>query len=483
MNLAPTNTTRWTGGAPVSGDHFEYFVQAVSSTGDVGVSTNKGFYFSGAQAPAPTGGIDATLTGAKTNGWYTPAAGLDIHVPNGVTYQVSVDGGNFVQAPPNPTITGDGVHIVDIRASNGGTAQLVAPIDTTAPEQVFNAPAPNGVYTLNSIVPADYFCRDSGSGVTTPCTGSVPNGQNIDTSTVGSHTFTIGAISDGAGHTTPARTITYTVAYRPILFSSARTGSGDIYSMNPDGTGVSRLTAATALDEQPAWSPDGSRIAFASARNSTKTNVLDIYVMDANGQNVTQLTTAAGDDTAPSWSPDGRKIAFQSTRDGNLEIYTMNADGTGQTRLTTSAGIDSEPAWSPNDGTKIAFVSDRNIGLNVWTMNANGTGVLQLTATKQAEVDPAWSPDGSKILLASNRAGGTGYDLWSIRATDGANPTRLTSAMGDDNDPTFSRDGRKIAFTSNRLSSTNPDIFIANADGSGATRVTTTSGFDRQPDW
>ncbi|MFL6036908.1 MAG: NosD domain-containing protein [Gaiellaceae bacterium] len=481
-----TKPAHFTGGAPVSGiDAFEYFVQAVDANGNVAVSTNKGFYFVGAPAPPPpTGGIETQLTGPKTNGWFTQGAGLNIDVPDGVTVQVSVDGGDFAPYNPNlpPSITGDGVHTVDIRASNGGTAELFVPVDTSPPEVVVNSPTNGGQYVLNSIVKADYFCRDSGSGVVTPCTGSVANGNNLDTSSVGQHSITIDAIRDAAGHATGPKTVTYTVAYRKILFSSARTGSGDIYAMNPDGGGIVRLTTASALDEQPAWSPDASRIVFASARNATKTNTLDLYVMDADGSNVKRLTSTNGDDTAPSWSPDGTKIAFQSTRDGNLEIYTMNADGSAQTRRTTNTNVDSEPAWSP-DGTRIAFVSDRNIGLNVWTMNTDGTSVVQLTATKQAEIDPDWSPDSSKIVLASNRAGASGHDLWIVNSTDGSNPVRLTSAMGDDNDPTFSGDGRKIAFTSNRLSSTNPDIFIANADGTSAARVTTTSGFDRQPDW
>jgi Tol biopolymer transport system component len=479
LTQSQANPARWTGGSQISGTEFEYFVQAVDAAGNVAVSTNKGFYFSGAIAQAPTGDIQASLTGTTNNGWYTPSAGLNISVPRGVTYQVSVDGGAYGDDPG--TITGDGVHTVDVRASNGGEAHLIAPVDTSDPTIVINTPAEGGIYTLNSIVQADYSCRDAGSGVVSPCHGTVPNGQPIDTSTVGLHYFTVDAIDDAAGHHTPAKTVTYTVGYRKLLFSSARTTSGDIYAMNADGSGVVQLTATPGLDEQPVWSPDGSRIAFASIRVGS--NGLDIYVMDANGQNVKRLTTTTGSDTAPAWSPNGAKIAFQSMRDGNSEIYVMNADGTGQTRLTTAPGLDIEPSWSP-DSSRIAFASDRNIGVNIWVMNATpGAVATQLTFTRQAETDPAWSPtDPSKIAFSSNKAGSSGFDLYTISPT-GTNQVRLTTEKSDDTEPTWSRDGLKLAFTSNRMSS-QQDIYVMNAVVTNtATRLTTNSAADHHPDW
>ena len=478
-----TNLARWTGGVAITGDDFEYFVQAVDAAGNVAVSTNKGFYFAGATLADPTGGVSASLSGGQTNGWFTGPAGLHITAPTGVTVQASVDGGAF--GTPPASITGDGVHTIDIRASNGGSVSLIAPIDTTAPEIVINTPAAGAQYVRNSVVKADYFCRDSGSGVATGCAGTVANGADIDTSCASescAKTFTVTEATDVAGHTTPAKTVNYTVVQRrKILFSSQRTRSGDIYGMNPNGTGVVPLAAAAGLDEQPAWSPDGSKIAFASARNAVGGNTLDIYVMDANGLNVRRLTTAAGDDTAPAWSPDGNKIAFQSKRDGNLEIYVMNADGPNQTRLTKNGNIDQTPAWSP-DGNKIAFASDRMIGLNVWVMNANGTSPVQLTATKQPELDPAWSPDGNTIAFSTNKVGGTGFDLFTMKP-DGTNVVRLTSVTGDDTEPTWSRDGAKIAFSSTRAGN-NQEIYVMNASVTNtATRLTTSNGFDRQPDW
>jgi dipeptidyl aminopeptidase/acylaminoacyl peptidase len=433
----------------------------------------------GATLPASTGGIDGSLSGQKNGDWFTGAAALSITKPDGVKVEVSVDGGPFGPAPDS--ITGDGVHTIDIRGSNGGTDSLIAPIDTTPPEIVIGTPANGGTYVLNSSVPADYTCRDSGSGVATPCTGTVPNGANIDTSSVGTKTFTVQGVTDAAGRSTPARTVTYTVGLRKIVFSSGRTGDGDIYTTTPDGSGLARLTTSPKIDEQPALSPDGTKIAFGSKRDDSNGKGTEIYVMDVDGQNVKRLTNAKDDDTAPAWSADGRKIAFQSKRDGNPEIYVMNADGTGQTRLTNNSKQDIEPTWSPN-GQRIAFMSDRMGGPNIWVMDSTGANVTQLTFTKQPEGDPAWSPDGSLIAFGSKRsdANGTAFDIFTMKP-DGSNVTRLTTAKSDDFEPAWSRDGLKIAFTAQRDG--NPEVYVMNANGTGQTRVTTSGGFDRQPDW
>jgi Tol biopolymer transport system component len=489
LTQSTTVAARWTGGAPVSDvSNYEYFVQAVDKNGNVAVSTNKGFYFAGEIVQPPTGTLQASLTGTKTNGWFTSSpVGVTATEAAGVTLQASVDGGPFGAVPSS--ISGDGVHRIDFRASNGDTGTLIAPIDTKAPTITINTPVSGAQYVTGSSVKADYFCSDSGSGIASGCVGTVPNGAAIDTScatTTCTKTFTVSAATDVAGHTTAAKSVSYTVVpRRKILFSSDRTTSGDIYAMNPDGTGVVQLTSTAGVDEQPAWSPDGSHIAFSSARNSATGGGLDIYVMDANGANVRRLTTAVGDDTAPAWSPDGNKIAFQSKRNGNTpEIYVMNTDGTNQTRLTNNAAQDIEPSWSP-DGTKLAFASDRNIGMNVWVMNADGSGLVQLTSTKQAETDPAWSPtDANKIALASNRAGSSGFDLYTIDPNNPATSlVQLTSVSGDDTEPTWSRDGARLAFSGTR-STNKPEIYVMDATKTtSVTRLTTYSGIDRNPDW
>ena len=203
-------------------------------------------------------------------------------------------------------------------------------------------------------------------------------------------------------------------------------------------TEVTRITTVALRDEDPAWSPDGTEIAFSSERTSDR----DIYVMKANGSGQTRITNSAGADYSPAWSPDGRRIAFVSERDGNAEIYVMDSDGSNPVRLTSDFYPDNDPSWSP-DGSRIAFYSGRDGGAGIWVMNADGSSRVQLVANA-TDRHPAWSPDGKTIVFT--RVSGKERDLFLIGA-DGTGLRQLTSHMLDAADPSWSRDGRMIAFS------------------------------------
>jgi len=129
----------------------------------------------------------------------------------------------------------------------------------------------------------------------------------------------------------------------------------DIHTVNADGTGLNNLTINPhgAQDVGPAWSPDGSRIAFSGVRDNDWTG---IYVMNPDGSNMVRLTSTQANDHSSAWSPDGTKIAFERNSDAFgvvSDVYVMNADGSNQTPVTTGGKVDTfEIAWSP-DGTKI----------------------------------------------------------------------------------------------------------------------------------
>ena len=317
---------------------------------------------------------------------------------------------------------------------------------------------------------------DNCPGTTILC--APPSGASFP---IGSTTVNCTA-TDGSGN---AAQCSFTVAVSgpsvqadKIVFESSRNGNLEIYSMNADGTSVMRLTSHSALDFNPAWSPDRSKIAFTSGRTGNG----DIYVMNADGSNLTRLTSNSAIEDDASRSPDGTKIAFWSSRDGNPEIYVMNADGTNQTRVTSNPRSDTQPQWSP-DGTKLVFVSNRSSLLNfdIYTMNADGSNVTRLTTNASIDESPDWSPDGTKIVFTSNRSNLLDFEIWVMNA-DGSNQLRLTSSTRSSVRPTWSRDGANITFATNRDSLLNFEIYTMGANGSSQTRITTNSAIDFNPD-
>jgi TolB protein len=163
---------------------------------------------------------------------------------------------------------------------------------------------------------------------------------------------------------------------------------------------VRRLTFSEAmLKSSPRWSPDGSRIAFAAFE--VETGSVSIYTMNPDGSHQRPLLGSSARsghaiwDTLPAWSPDGTRLAFQSNRDNdsfqNFDIYTINADGSDLRRLTRSRGYDGMAAWSP-DGQQIAFASNRSGNSELYVMDADGSNLRRLTDQDGYDGQPAWRP-------------------------------------------------------------------------------------------
>ena len=263
----------------------------------------------------------------------------------------------------------------------------------------------------------------------------------------------------------PPGSSTYRIAFasdrgQPSFFN--------IYTMNVDGSNVTRLTNIRAIEKSAAWSPDGKRIAFGSDRDGH----YEIYVMNADGSNVVRLTNTPALSRQPTWSPDGKSIAFSSEMDGNWEIYIVpssgaanvpaNSDASAIVRLTNVSAYDWEPAWSP-DGKSIAFTSNRYGGNQIFRMDTDGSHVRQLTTDDYDNSMAAWSPDSQRIAYISIRNGT--WDIY-VMNSDGSNIQRLTKSNAISRRPAWSPDGRLIVFEREG------NIYSMNADGSNVTNLT-----------
>jgi Tol biopolymer transport system component len=194
-----------------------------------------------------------------------------------------------------------------------------------------------------------------------------------------------------------------------------------------------------------------------------------IFTMRPDGTELKQLTANGEQNSEPAWSPDGRRIAFRSERGGNPDIYVMNADGSEQRALALSIRA-VLPTWSP-DGSKILFTGTVDNRANVYVMNADGTGQQQLSQSSTGHSRFAlWSPDGKQIVFNTTR---DGNDEVYVMAADGSNPRNISNHPANDVPFGWSADGQSILFLSTRDRMAR-DVYRMKVDGTGVTRMTTT---------
>jgi hypothetical protein len=284
---------------------------------------------------------------------------------------------------------------------------------------------------------------------------------------------------DGSGRRTLAAGPGATApAWKPASSSIAFSAGGALSSVDLVTDTITPLLAAAGYRlASPAWSPDATRIALIGTKVADGS--VDLWVVNADGTALTNLTNDAAVDADPAWSADGTKILFATDRDGNFEIYAINPDGTGATRLTDDPAADRDPDMSP-DGSTIVFVKTvAGKSSALWTMAADGTGAVALTDGTFPAATPAWSPDGASIAFAG--APQAQFDIWTI-APDGSGLTLVAGGAGDQTAPTWQTivAGDNLPPVANAgadatLECTSPAGATASLDGMGSTDPDSTS--------
>ncbi|MDQ4024093.1 MAG: DPP IV N-terminal domain-containing protein, partial [Actinomycetota bacterium] len=315
-----------------------------------------------------------------------------------------------------------------------------------------------------------------------------------------------------------------------IAFSRTESGDG-VYVMSSDGSRERRVSHKVsppreAHDYEPAWSPDGRKIAFDGGGYDS-----NLYVVGASGRGLDKIVDQ-GDGYAsftPDWSSDGRRIAFETEDlgDETFDVYSVSSGGGEVDALTSSeAGrfhprhspdgeliavegntdeyhkrvylippsgdgevelmpghIAYAPSWSPSSQWVAIAASPEpatrfDAHTEVFLVHRSGHGATQLTSDGGAKSTPRWSPDGTRVLFVRDDSGNR--DLWIVDA-DGGAQRRVTSLPGDETAPQWSPDGERIVFV--RAGGRSTDLFSIGADGNGLRRLTASEGFETAPQW
>ena len=275
----------------------------------------------------------------------------------------------------------------------------------------------------------------------------------------------------------------------PLIAFVSNRGDGrtfQVFSIRTDGSDLAQLTFTEGNKSQPAWSPDGKKLLYVADGGRDKFGNdlgLDIWVMDADGSNHVNLTQSLGDDYDPAWAPDGGRIAFTSTRaaGGIRQLFIMNADGSEPNFITRGYGVEFSPNWSP-DGQWIAFaISIRSAPARLFLRTGEGVDPREFDlGDRLGQIDdPAFSPDGLKIVYTCIEPGQNEICLVVVETT-GTEIFMLTSTLGN-KQPAWSPDGQWIVFTSTR--DQNSEIYIMDHLGRNQVNITNHDSTDRDPTW
>jgi len=265
------------------------------------------------------------------------------------------------------------------------------------------------------------------------------------------------------------------IAYVSIRAGGPPEGQSEIFTIEPDGTRKRRLTDNEVNDFAPAYSPDGTRIAF-----ELEVGGLDgeLFVMETDGTHVWRLTNNDCDDRGPTWAPSGGRLAYSSDCEdpGIRHIWKIRLSDGDAEQLTDHDFLqDVLPAWSMMG--EIAFQRADGGELHIWRIDADGSGEVQLTSGPVIDQNPSWSADGR--FIAFDRLTDR-FQIWRMRR-GGGDAVNLSDHAASDSDPAWAPNNRRIAFSRRAPGPTS--IFVMLADGGAGVEVTADGRTNFHPDW
>jgi Tol biopolymer transport system component len=265
----------------------------------------------------------------------------------------------------------------------------------------------------------------------------------------------------------------------------------DIFTINPDGSDLKRLTTNPHNEEwdcaSPCWSPNGGQIAFAGMLRRPAINWTDLYIMQSDGSDIHRVSNGPYDNWDPDWSPDGSRIVFsRNLADvGPYSLWTVRPNGSDLTKIYSTGSSAVSPAWSP-DGTKIVVECieaaapyyrdivciDSSDGSERWRTNFHAYAT-----------SPDWSPDGSRIAFSGSLTAETKFDVYSVSSTDGSDLRRHTHDNFQYYSPSFAGPNRLLIIKTSSLDEGPSEIGMLNFDSNIWTPLTDGSYVENDPDW
>jgi TolB protein len=269
------------------------------------------------------------------------------------------------------------------------------------------------------------------------------------------------------------------IAQTQIAYVSSKTGTKEIWVMDYDGANQHQISQLKSISLTPRWSPDATRIAFTCYVPNRGVTSAQICMYSADTNHLIGFPRYRGTNASPAFSPDGSEIAFMSSQAGDPEIYISDVSGAHLHRITFAAGVSTSPAWNPKTGKQIVFVSDRAGSPVLYLSNSDGSNVQKIDLPDMGYViDPSWSPNGQLVAFSWRRPSGN-YDIYVMDIVS-HQLVELTRDEARNERPSWAPDGRHLVFESTRTGTR--QIWTMLADGSQPRQLTFQSQ-NESPNW